>query len=247
MLYYPNRPFFTSETGYPTNNASTHDGTSIRAQGIYATRIFAEFFRIGIRRTCIYEYVDEHNNILYNQDNFGIVYNNCTPKPAYTSIKNMMALIRRDWVHTTLQPQPPTYTLSSLDIDINVSPIGSYNRTSYVHHLLLQKPGGGFLLLLWHDISVEAINVFPHRQIYPPLMPTVVTIPPNFNTTLYAPYDGPWPTSAYTVNATQSTWVNETVLYLGIPPHVLVLTLTQIPTPSSSGASTLTGWLRYFV
>mgnify|MGYP001141486895 CR=1 FL=1 len=245
MQYYPNRPFFASETGYPTNNGTgtTHDGTSIRAQGLYATRIYAEFFRIGIRRTCIYEMMDGHNDVGYDQDNFGIVHNNLVPKPGYTAIKNLMAIVRSGWVPTASQPQPSSYPLSSIDLTINVSATGSYNRTSYVHHLLLQKPTGEFLLLIWHDISVEDISVFPHRQIDPPLMPTLVTIPPNFNVTIYAPNDGPGPSSAYSTNGT-STFVGETQLSLGIPPHVIVLVMYDMS--STSDASTLAGWISYF-
>jgi hypothetical protein len=44
--YYPDRPWFASETGYTTQTGGL--GTSLRAHGLYMNRLFAEYFRLGI-------------------------------------------------------------------------------------------------------------------------------------------------------------------------------------------------------
>ena len=54
-----------------------------------------------------------------------------------------------------------------------------YDRTQYVHHLLLQKSDATFTLLLWHEIADEDTSVTPHRQIQPPALPAILTLPPT--------------------------------------------------------------------
>ncbi len=237
--YYPNRPWFATETGYSTEQGGM--GTSIRAQGLYTNRIFTEYFRLGIRRTCVYELVDQHDQPAAHESNFGLLYSNYSAKPSYTALKNMMSLLRSSWAPSAGQLRPPTYELGSLDFSLNVSAVGIWDRTDYVHHLLLQKPDGLFLLLLWHEISDEDTKTQPHRQIYPPRMPTVLSLPPDrYTVRVYAPHDGPGLSGAYSVDG-RSTFTRESRISLMVPDHVLVLEVAE--TDTSSGASlTSSAW-----
>jgi hypothetical protein len=237
--YYPDRPWFASETGYSTEVGGM--GTSIRAQGLYANRLYAEYFRLGIRRTCMYELLNDRNNATDHESNFGIVYANYTAKPSYNAIKNLMALVRSGWVPSAAQLQHPPYQLSSLEFSLNVSAVGAFNRTDYVHHLLLEKPNGTLLLLLWHEITDEDTSVHPHRQIYPPRMPTVLTLPPNYAVSVYAPNDGPGLSGSYSADG-RSTFSKEANISLLVPDHVIVLQLDAIP--SGGYSLTLAGPIR---
>jgi hypothetical protein len=212
-------------------------GTSIRAQGLYANRLYAEYFRLGIRRTCIYELLNDRDNATDHESNFGIVYANYTAKPSYNAIKNLMALVRSGWAPSAAQLQHPPYPLSSLEIGLNITAVavGAFNRTDYVHHLLLEKPNGTLLLLLWHEISDEDTSTHPHRQIYPPRMPTLLTLPPHYAVSVFAPNDGPGLSGSYSANGL-STFRKEASISLLVPDHVIVLQLDAIP----SGGSTLT-------
>jgi hypothetical protein len=231
--YYPNRPWFATETGYSTEQGGM--GTSTRAQGLYTNRIFTEYFRLGIRRTCVYELVDQHDQPTAHESNFGLLYSNYSAKPSYTALKNMMALLRSAWAPSAGQLRPPTNELGSLDFSLNVSAVGSWDRTDYVHHLLLQKPDGLLLLLLWHEISDEDTKTQPHRQIYPPRMPTVLSLPPDrYTVRVYAPHDGPGLSGAYSVDG-RSTFTHESRISLMVPDHVLVLEVEE--TDTSGGAS----------
>jgi hypothetical protein len=220
--YYPNRPWFATEVGYPTSI----DTTSIRAQALYMNRIFTEYFRLGIRRTCVYAFLDDRDDPTNRDANFGLVFANYTAKPAYTALKNLMALVRSDWAPSAAQAKPPTFPLKSLNFSLSVSAVGSYDRTQYVHHLLLQKPNGTLLLLVWHEISAEDIS--DGRQIYPPRMPAVLTLPPaQYNVRVYAPNDGPGLSTSYTADA-KSTYSSASSVSLLVPDHVIVLQLDQV-------------------
>jgi hypothetical protein len=214
-------------------------GTSIRAQALYINRIFTEYFRLGIRRTCVYSFLNDHDNATDHESNFGLLYANYTAKPAYTALKNFMAIVRSDWVPSTTQLRPPAYALKSLNFTLNVSAVGSYDQTDYVHHLLLQKPDGTFLLLVWHEITDEDTKQ-PRRQIYPPRMPTKLTLPPVYDVRVYAPNDGPGLSAAYTADG-KSTYSKASSISLFVPYHVLVLELKEADAGSS--ATSLSPWL----
>lgn len=189
------KPMAASETGYPTHLS----GSSELAQGKYLPRLFCEYFTHGVRRTFWYEMVDEDEFPDPSGDNaechYGIIRKDLTPKPAYTALMNLLTLLKDPHSAT------PAFTPAALSYSLSVSPVRGYtepnsgqttdyDRTQYVHHLLLQKSDGVFYLLLWHEIADEDASVKPHRQIQPPAMPTTITLPPNIvAATIYA-YDG---------------------------------------------------------
>ena len=160
-LPYGSKPMAVTETGYYTTN--TDKGISEKVQAKYVPRLFLEFFRKGIVRTCYYDFVDDGTDPNNPQDNFGLLRNNLTPKPAYTALKNLLSL---------LKDPGSSFTPGSLDFALSVTPPAEYNRTQYVHHLLLQKRDGTFYLVLWHEISNGDISSTPVREIAPPAMPT---------------------------------------------------------------------------
>ncbi|MDQ2688238.1 MAG: hypothetical protein M3Y28_10265, partial [Armatimonadota bacterium] len=115
---------------------------------------------------------------------------------SYAAVKNPITILSD-------KNAPKTFTPGSLDLILKVSAVMgykepgsgqtvSYDRTQYVHHLLLQKANGDFYLVLWHDISDEDGNVHPHRVITPPDMPTMIALPASIKTaTVYRVNDGP--------------------------------------------------------
>ena len=44
-----------------------------------------------------------------------------------------------------------------LDITIAVSAVGAFTQTSFVHHLLLQKRNGDYLLVFWNEIGLDQV------------------------------------------------------------------------------------------
>ncbi|HVF85803.1 MAG TPA: CARDB domain-containing protein, partial [Abditibacteriaceae bacterium] len=123
-------------------------GVSERAQAKYIPRHFAEYFNEGIRRTFIYEFIDEFPDASTNAEaSFGLVRRDLTPKPAYFALQRLISILRearwdatkKRWVKSAFVPQVLDYRL---DGDLK-----------NVHRTLLQKANGTFYLLLWQEVS----------------------------------------------------------------------------------------------
>ncbi|MBE9190684.1 hypothetical protein IQ230_10025 [Gloeocapsopsis crepidinum LEGE 06123] len=173
---FGSKPMAATETGYFTTQ--TKHGVSEKMHGKYMPRLFLEYFRKGIARTCSYEFLDEWDAPRNREANFGLLRNDLSPKPAYTALKNVIALLK----------DPGTnFKLSSLDYTLNVTSPEGYNRRRYVKTLLLQKRDGDFYLVLWHDISNGDTTSVPVREIEPPQMPTQIQLnTPISNATVYS-------------------------------------------------------------
>ena len=186
---YNARPMVATETGYQTGS-KTQGGISVLAQAKYVPRLFAEYFRNGIARTFIYEFYDEGTNPADQEQNFGLIYNNLTPKPAFTALANLIQLLS----------EPDTsFTPGKLDYSLEVQPNGAYVRTKYVHDLLLEKSDGDFYLLLWHEISGTSNTdvtgnslAGAQRDIAPPALQTTITLPASINSATLYSYDAAW-------------------------------------------------------
>ena len=157
------KPLAATEAGCATDT----NGTSESAHGKYIPRMFLEYFRKGIVRTYSYEFVDEFADANNREARFGLLRRDLTPKPAYTALKNLIAL---------LSDKGKTFTPGSLDYLLAIPPNGEWNRTQYVHSQLFQKRNGDFYLALWHEVANEDKSVTPRRQILPPPMPAELYI-----------------------------------------------------------------------
>ena len=133
------RPIMATETGY--HNAPNHTdglwipGISEAAAGKYVSRLLPEYFVRGVVRTYLYELLDLRDNPRDAESNFGILRANGAPKPAFTAVKNMIAL---------LADRGPPFTPGTLRFTIS-------SKDASVRHLLLQKRDGRFALLLWQN------------------------------------------------------------------------------------------------
>ena len=157
---YAPKPMASSETGW----ASHAKGISERTHGKYIPRLYAEYFRLGIQRAFIYEFIDEFKDPDKSnpEANYGLLRRDTSPKPGYTAIKNLIEL---------LKDEGPEFEPGVLNYRFCRFSKGDYNKTYFVHQLLLQKSDGDFYILLWHEISAEDISVHPHKQLQHPDMP----------------------------------------------------------------------------
>ena len=181
------KPLIATEMGYFTGVAPQSIDELTHAK--YVPRIFSEFFRHGISKAFIYEFVDEGFDGGM-ENSFGLVRGNLTLKPAYTSLQSMIGL---------LQDSGGSFTPATLTYGFVPSADQSYTRLQYAHDLLLQKSDGDFFLLFWHEISDSSrVNSYgdsvtgidPDES--PATLPVEITLPPNIlRATLYT-YDGNW-------------------------------------------------------
>lgn len=159
------RPMIATETGYSTFRAHTSEVV----QGKYVPRLFLEYFLRGVKRTYLYEFVDERNNLDDRESCFGLLRSDLTPKPAYTALKNLLSLLADGKSSGKSATREWDYT-------IKASPGGEWNRLQYVHHLLLEKSNGESYLVLWHEIANQDSSVTPWREITVPPIPATVTV-----------------------------------------------------------------------
>ena len=132
-------PIVVTETGYHNALSWTgpHAGVSARAAGKYVPRTYLEYFNRGIERTFYYELMNPRPDPTNDdrEKNFGLLRNDGSHKPAYTSLKNLIHL---------LEDPGPAFKTKSLDYSLT-------GETSRVHRTLLQKRDGSFYLVLWQE------------------------------------------------------------------------------------------------
>jgi hypothetical protein len=109
----------------------------------YTLRNLLAMWNHGVARTYIYELIDEGTDPTNKEDNFGLLYNNAAPKPAYTALRNLIAL---------LADHGPAFAPQSLKWSMA-------GDTANVEDTLLEKRDGSFYLALW--LAVPSTD---HRQ-----------------------------------------------------------------------------------
>ncbi|MBP6865445.1 MAG: hypothetical protein KBC32_09305 [Candidatus Didemnitutus sp.] len=141
----PTKSYAVTEGGGGTA-ASLSATWPIVTHGRYIPRFYFAHFLKGSAATCSYELVDEGLDPANQQHNFGLLYNDLTPKPAYTAIQNLLSL---------LKDPGPDFIPSSLDYSLSGS-------TSDVWSVLFQKRNGDFFLCLWLGLSSYDRNAGQH-------------------------------------------------------------------------------------
>jgi len=215
-------PLAATETGYSTSRGSL----SLALHGKYMPRLFLEYFRRGIKRSCSYELVDEHDNPDDRESNFGLLHNDLTEKPAYAGIKNLL---------TILDDHDAMFAVGSLDYSIAVQPVSAtvrgqmvtYDHLEFVHHLLLEKGNGRFDLVIWHEVSGADTSSNPMTELAPPPLPvTVTTGQPFAAATVYRLDDK---------NQVQATSTDPRTVKTQVTDRPLVIEWTPVPAASADG------------
>lgn len=178
---YAPRPMAATEAGYATHSK----GVSEAVQAKYIPRLCCEHFRLGFKRTFIYELVDEFEDASGDEpeSHYGILRRDLTPKPAYNALKSLLRLLNDEW--TQFSPRCPEYQLS-------VTGPEEYYRTDYLHHVILRKSDGDLYFLLWHEISCEDVSLIPHRELRHPDMSVELAVEGAVKRAVIYRYDSSW-------------------------------------------------------
>ncbi len=186
-------PLIATEEGYPTGGASSVSPT---VQAKYISRMFLENFDAGIIRTYAYELIDEQANSTNNQNNFGLLNANGSPKPAFAALENLISLLKdSSTTAASFTPGALNYSLSGNIQNIN--------------HTLLEKSNGDFYLVLW--LGVPSSDQTVTQSV------TVNFTTPIAQAETYVPNQSTSPTGQYTT---------PTSLTLNVPDYPLVIQLT---------------------
>ena len=182
------KPMAATETGYYTGTSKRSITESTEAK--YIPRLFAEYFRHGVVRTFVYEFMDEGTNLVEKEQNFGLLHHDLSPKPAFVALSSLIDL---------LQDRAGSFTPTSLAYHISVQPSDGYTRTQYLHDLLLQKSDGDFYLLLWHEVASSSLAdsdgkelAGTARDLVTPSLTVSVALPPAVESATQFSYDPSW-------------------------------------------------------
>jgi hypothetical protein len=208
-----NKPLWATETGYFNRSSSDNRLVPESVSAKYIPRGFGEFFNRGIDRTYLYELADQGPSTTAREENFGLVRFDMTEKPAYTALKNLIALVK--------EPDAPSYTPGSLDYTLSMNGTGDL---SSVHHTLLQKSDGTFYLLLWQEVG--GFDRPTQTVINNPAVSVTLSLTQAMNASTYLP--------GTSINAT-SEHLNTTNIDLSVPDEVLVVRLSSLPEPCGFG------------
>ena len=165
----PTKPIESTETGYGTDRAErTVDDV---AQATYLPRLLLQHFADGVPRTFGYEFLDEGGAPFTH---YGIVNGDLSPKPAYTALASLIAVLR----DTT-----GGFSTGTLRYTID-------GDSSNVHHVLLQKRDGRYALALWIAASTYDPATRRSRDV-PPQTVTLQIATPLRSAAVYA-YGSDW-------------------------------------------------------
>lgn len=175
----PTQPLITTEAGYHNalNSSANHRPVPEDVAGVYMPRLLLEHVARGERRMYNYELIDSFDDPdgTNAEAHFGLLRHDLTPKPAYTAMQNLLAL---------LADPGPTFAPDALAVTADGLP-------SDARYLLTEQRDGRFVLLLWRDVRIWD----PDQQQPIPVTPDDVTVRLDVPhaLTVYRPTDGPDP------------------------------------------------------
>lgn len=131
-------PMVVTETGYHTalQWKGEHPGVSEQAMGRYVPRLFLDYYAAGIERTYLYEFIDEGTDPAQREQNFGLLRADGSEKPAYTSLKNLIGI---------LKDPGPAFAPGQLEYSVE-------GDTTGVNVMLFQKRDRRFYLAVWQEV-----------------------------------------------------------------------------------------------
>lgn len=172
------RSIIATETGYHNavnDRATGHKAVSEQISAKYIPRTYLEYFNRGIKRTFIYELMDQRN-APDQENNFGIIRADGTPKPAFYAVRNMIRV---------LNDSPGSTANGALSYYFS-------GDVKDLRHTLLQKSNGEFYLVMWlNSESTEATKT--QRVTVNLLTPTkeAATFLPNRSSDATATFSAP--------------------------------------------------------
>ncbi len=135
----PGRPIMATETGYhdAVNATVGQPPVPDDVAAAYIPRLYLEYFAAGVRRTFLYELLDEKPDPALGapEQHFGLLRSDFTPKPAYTALRDLLRVVRS----SPGAGDAPGVTLSG---------------GGDVRSLLLRRGDGSRVLLLWRRVSL---------------------------------------------------------------------------------------------
>jgi hypothetical protein len=143
--YSDNRAIVMTETGYSNSGGTQACPEDIAAK--YTPRQFMYFlYTQGMERVFSYEFLNEWDRPADAEGNFGLLRNDLTEKPAYTSLKNIISML-----------EEPGANFTTGELTYNL-----FGDMKDIKQVLFQKSNGTFYLVVWQEVkSYDQIKKSP--------------------------------------------------------------------------------------
>jgi hypothetical protein len=159
------KPIVVTETGMTNASDALRKQYGLpyseRAAGIYTPRLVLEYFRLGVKRTYLYELLNEDNvSSLTPRDRyFGLLNKDFSPKPAYLSMQTLLRSLAD--TGSAFSTRPLSYSISS---------------GTALRQLTFQKSDGSYYIAVWNPVSVWSGGPAGH-DLYPNSVPATLNLP----------------------------------------------------------------------
>ena len=190
-----------TETGYPT----WRNGVSEQVQAKYIPRLMAEYCRLGVRRTYLYELLDDMPDPSGDNmgDHFGLIRNDLSVKPAYTALQSLLTLTA---------PSGPTVSDNDApELRLSVRLPAGFDRPDYVHSLIVRRSNAEAVLLIWHEVASADTAASPPRSINVPVGSVDVSPAQPWQVGAWFDYDEGWRLAKQNLNAKEASGNSLTV------------------------------------
>ena len=139
----PERGVVFTETGYHNALSATtgQPAASEEAAAVYLPRLLVAAFGAGVRRTFIYELLDEKLDpgLVDPEQHFGLLRHDLSPKPSFTAIKTLIDALRTSPGQGSLE---------------RLAPVVRSRGDAQVERLTLRRPDGSGAIAMWRPVSV---------------------------------------------------------------------------------------------
>jgi hypothetical protein len=211
------KPVWATETGYGNWTGQTNWVTEA-VSATYMPRLLLEHWNAGIKRTYIYELMEEGTD---GFQGYGLIRADGTQKPAFLAVSNLLTLLADKGAAFT--PDPLAYSITGGD--------------STLHKLLLQKRDGTYYLALW--VEQSSYNPDAHTPIT--VAPQAITLTGSHAfsgvTTYQWGVDGNVTTNAVATGTSLPLTVSDKLMIVKFTPdNTWALNVTASP----AGAGTVT-------
>ena len=155
----PGAPVLITECGYTTPPGGR---VSPAAAGKYIPRLLLQGLALGVERTFVYELMNSGTDITDTESNYGLTLWDGRPKPAYTSTRNLLAL---------LADPGPAFTPEPVLVTVADAP-------ETVKGVVFQRRDRSYQVALWDAVASAPAPVPPR--------PTRITTSRSFRSAAYA-------------------------------------------------------------
>ncbi len=160
------KPIVVSETGMSNASDALRRQYNLpyseRAAGIYTPRLVLEYFRLGVKKTYLYQLLNEDNvgSLVPRNRYFGLLNKDFSPKPSFIEMRTLLK---------ALADNGNAFTTRGLSYSISSG--------STLRKMLFEKSNGTYYIAVWRPVSVWQSGGATGHDLYPSSVRATLNLP----------------------------------------------------------------------